>query len=45
MIRRLVKFLLSLAVLALIGLAVYAYIGDLAPAPSDESLTVTLDAN
>jgi hypothetical protein len=33
------------AVLVGIGLSVFAYLGDLSPAPSEESLTVTLDAN
>lgn len=44
MIGRLIKFLLALAVLVVIGLAAFAYLGDLAPAPSPQSLTVTLDA-
>lgn len=45
MIRRLVKFLGVLVVLAGVALAVFAYVGDLAPAPSPESLTVTLNAD
>ena len=45
MIGRLVKLVLVLAVLAAIGLAGFAYLGDLAPPPSEESLTVTLDAD
>jgi hypothetical protein len=43
MIGRLIKFLLFLVVLVAAGLAVYAYIGNLAPAPGTESLTVNLD--
>lgn len=45
MVGRLVKFLAVLVVLGAIGLAGYAYLGDLAPAPTQESLTVTLDAD
>ena len=45
MIGRLLKLVLALVVLGAIGLAGYAYLGDLAPAPSEESLTVTLDAD
>lgn len=44
MIRRLVKFLFLLAILGAVGLVGYAYLGNLAPAPSEHSLTVTLDA-
>ncbi|GKY89786.1 hypothetical protein [Sinisalibacter aestuarii] len=44
MIGRLVKFLLLVVVIGVIGLVGYAYIGDLAPEPSEQSLTVTLDA-
>ncbi|MEJ1990859.1 MAG: hypothetical protein P8X50_03840 [Maritimibacter sp.] len=44
MIGRLVKYLFILAVLVAAGLAVYAYIGDLDPAPGEGSLTVELDA-
>ncbi|PIE07250.1 MAG: hypothetical protein CSA74_07635 [Rhodobacterales bacterium] len=45
MVGRLIKFLLGLAVLGAIGLAAFAYVGDLAPEPRDETLTVILDAN
>lgn len=45
MVRRLVKFLAFLVVLAGVALAVFAYVGDLAPAPHSESLTVTLNAD
>ncbi len=45
MIRRLVKALFFLAILGLIGLSGYAYLGDLSPTPTDNSLTVTLDAD
>lgn len=45
MIGRLVKLVLVLAVLGAIGLVGFAYLGDLAPPPSEESLTVTLDAD
>ncbi len=44
MIGQLVKLVLALGVLAGIGLSVYAYVGDLAPDPRDETLTVILDA-
>lgn len=44
MIARAVKFLVLLAVLGGLGLTGYAYLGDLAPEPSEQSLTVTLDA-
>lgn len=44
MIGQLIKLVLGLAVLGAIGLAVFAYVGDLAPEPRQESLTVTLDA-
>ncbi len=44
MLGRLIKFLVALVVLGVIALAVYAGIGDLAPDPRDESLTVILDA-
>jgi len=44
MIGQLIKLVLGLAVLAMIGLSVYAYVGDLAPDPRNETLTVILDA-
>jgi len=45
MIGRLVKLVLVLAIAAVIGLVGFAYLGDLAPSPSEESLTVILDAD
>lgn len=45
MVWRLVKFLLLVVVLVGIGLSVFAYLGDLAPAPGEQSLSVTLDAS
>jgi len=45
MIGRLVKYLVVLAALACVGLAIFAYVGDLAPAPSPGRLTVTLHAD
>ena len=45
MIGRLVRLLVMVVVVVGIGLTIFAYLGDLAPAPSDESLTVTLDAD
>lgn len=42
-IGQLIKLVLGLAVLAAIGLAVYAQFGDLAPEPRDENMTVILD--
>lgn len=45
MIGRLVKFLVLLAAVACVGLAIFAYVGDLAPAPSPGSLAVTLHAD
>lgn len=45
MIRKFLKLVLFLAVLGFIGLAAYAWLGDLAPTPAENSLTVTLDAN
>lgn len=45
MLGQLIKLVLGLAILAAIGLAVYAQLGDLAPEPRDESLTVILDAS
>lgn len=44
MIGRLLKFVVLLVVLGGLGLTGYAYLGDLAPAPSEHSVTVTLDA-
>lgn len=44
MIAGFLKLLLGLAALGAIGLSVYAYVGDLAPDPRDETLTVILDA-
>jgi hypothetical protein len=44
MIGRLVKFLALVLVLGVIALVAFAYIGDLAPEPGEQSLTVTLDA-
>lgn len=44
MIGRLVKFLVVVVLLGVIGLVGFAYIGDLAPEPAEQSLTVTLDA-
>ena len=43
--KNLLAVFLVLAVFAAIGLAGFAYLGDLAPPPSEESLTVTLDAD
>ncbi len=45
MIGRLFKLVLLLAVLAVAGLAVFAYLGDLAPPPGEETLGITLDAD
>ncbi len=45
MLWRLVKFVFVVVVLVGIGLSVFAYLGDLSPEPSGESLSVTLDAN
>jgi hypothetical protein len=44
MIGHLIKLVLGLAVLAAIGLSVYASVGDLSPDPREETLTVILDA-
>jgi len=44
MIRKLLKLVFFLAVIGFIGLAGYAWFGDLAPSPAQQSLTVTLDA-
>jgi len=40
---RLLKALLLLAVLAVAGLAAFAYLGDLAPEPAEVRQPVTLD--
>ena len=45
MIRKLLKLVFFLAVVGFVGLAGYAWFGDLAPVPAENSLTVTLDAN
>jgi len=45
MIGRLVKLLVLIGVLAGLGLTGYAYLGDLSPEPSEQSLSVTLDAS
>ena len=44
MIRKLLKLVFFLAVIGFIGLAGYAWFADLAPSPTQQSLTVTLDA-
>jgi hypothetical protein len=44
MIGRLVKFVALIAVLGALALTGYAYLGDLSPDPTEQSLTVTLDA-
>lgn len=43
MIRRLIKLVLFLVVLGFAGLAGFAYLGDLSPDQSPQSVTVTLD--
>lgn len=40
---RLIKALMTLALIALVGLVAYAYLGDLAPAQDDFSLPVELN--
>lgn len=45
MIARVMKFLVFVIVIGGLGLTGYAYLGDLAPEPSEQSLTVTLDAS
>ncbi len=45
MIGRLVKLVLVLTVLGAIALVGFAYLGDLAPPPGEQSLTVILDAD
>ncbi len=40
---RAVKFLLILAVLGFAGLVGYAYLGDIAPVPTEFRIPVTLD--
>lgn len=42
--RSILKFLFLLVVLAAVGIAGYAYLGDLSPSPTAQSVTVTLDA-
>lgn len=42
---RLIKLLFVLAIIGLIGLSAYAYLGDLAPPQTDVSKPVVLDAN
>ncbi len=44
MIGALFKFLLFLGLVGLLGLTGFAYFGDLAPPPVQNSLTVMLDA-
>jgi hypothetical protein len=43
MLWRLIKFVATIAVLGAIGIAGYAYVGDLTPPASEQSMTVTLD--
>ncbi len=38
------KFLVFLVLVAVIGLAAFAYLGDLSPSPTERSVPVTLDA-
>jgi len=45
MIRKLIKLVFILIVLAAIGLAGYAYLGNLSPQTTENTVTVTLDAN
>jgi len=45
MIGRLLKLVLVLAILGAIGLVAFAYLGDLAPPQSPQTMPVTLDAN
>ncbi len=45
MIRKLLKLVFFLAVLGAVGLAAYAWFGDLSPVPVENTLTVTLDAD
>lgn len=45
MLKGLIKLVFVLAVLGFIGLAGYAYFGDLSPRTGEHSLTVTLDAD
>lgn len=45
MLGRLIKYLFVIAILGVIGIAGYALVGDLTPPATDNSLTVTLDAN
>jgi hypothetical protein len=41
---RILRAILTLAVLAAIGLAGYAYFGDMKPQPQDQSIPVELNA-
>ncbi len=45
MIRKLLKLIFFLAILGGIGVAGFAYFGDLSPATQEESVTVTLDGS
>ena len=45
MIRRLVKLLFFLGVVGFIGVAGYAYLGDLSPEQAENVVTVTLDGD
>lgn len=45
MIRRLIKFLVVVAIIGFVGLAAFAWLGDLSPERQTQSITVTLDAN
>ncbi len=38
------KFLVFLVIVAFVGLAGFAYLGDLSPDPTERSVPVTLDA-
>ncbi len=44
MIRRFLRGILYLAILAMIGLVAYAYLGDLSPEQRETRLPVTLNA-
>ncbi|MEC7760522.1 MAG: hypothetical protein VX874_01260 [Pseudomonadota bacterium] len=43
MLWRLIKFVATIAILGAIGIAGYAFVGDLTPPASENSLSVTLD--
>jgi cell division protein YceG involved in septum cleavage len=45
MLRALFRVVLVVAVLGFVGLAGYAYFGDLSPRTQQQSVTVTLDAD